>query len=81
VHKKIKKVIIDNAFVLNYRTHVAVEHCTMILIYSTVHDCSHLCETKVLQQVSADHDSSRCVRCALNRLITDIGFILRGNEK
>jgi len=39
---------------------------------------SHLCETKVLQQVSADHDSSRC---ALNRLITDIGFILRCNEK
>jgi hypothetical protein len=42
---------------------------------------SHLCETEVLQQVNSDHDSSRCARCALNRLITDIGFILRGDEK
>lgn len=41
----------------------------------------HLCETKVLQQVSCDHDPSRCARHALNRLITDIGFILRGEEK
>jgi hypothetical protein len=39
---------------------------------------SHLCETKVLQQENFDHDSSRC---ALNRLITDIGFILRDDEK
>lgn len=39
MHRKIKKLIIDIAFVLNYRAHVAVEHCTLILIYSTVHDC------------------------------------------